>query len=61
MRGRSKNEFELKIGTCIYRLQDINLTVNTNQQSTIDSHAQKRKESKDNTKDSHQITKEKKE
>ena len=35
-----------------------NLTVTTNQKSIIDIHAKKKMESKHNTKDSHQITRE---
>ena len=37
----------------------MNLMVTANQKSIIDTHTQKRKESKHNTKDSHQITREK--
>ena len=38
----------------------MNLMVTANQKSIIDTHTQKRKESKHNTKDSHQITREQK-
>ena len=42
----------------IYRLLYQNLRVTTNQKSTIDTHTKKKKESKHNTKVSHQITRE---
>ena len=42
----------------MYRLLYINLLVATNQKSIIDTHTKKRKESKHNTKDRHQITRE---
>ena len=42
----------------IYRLLYQNLMVTTNQKSTIDTHTQKKKESKHNTKVNHQITRE---
>ena len=44
----------------IYRLLYQNLRVTTNQKSTIDTHTKKKKESKHNTKVSHQITREEK-
>ena len=43
-----------------YRLLYQNLIVTTSQKSTIDIHTKKKKESKHNTKDSHQITREQK-
>ena len=49
---------QLKTITQIYKLLNINLMVITNQKSIIDTHRQKRKECKHNTKDSHQITRE---
>ena len=42
----------------MYRLLYINITVITNQKSIIDTHNTHKKESKHNTKHSHQITKE---
>ena len=42
----------------IYRLLYQNPMVTTNQKSTIDTHTKKKKESKHNTKVSHQITRE---
>ena len=42
----------------LYRLLYLNLMVTTKQKSIIETHTQKRKESKCNTKDSHQITRE---
>ena len=44
----------------IYRLLYKNLMVTTNQKSIIDIHTKKEEESKHNTKDSHQITREQK-
>ena len=44
--------------TYVYRLLYINLMVTKNQKSIIDTHTPKRKESKYNTKDSRQITRE---
>ena len=49
---------QLKIITYIYRLLYKNLTVTANQKCIIDTQMKKRKESKHNTKDSHQITRE---
>ena len=49
---------QLKTILYIYRLLHENITVTTNQKSTIDIHTKKKKESKHNTKDSHQITRE---
>ena len=47
---------QLKTILFIYRLLYQNLIVAANQKSTIDTHTQKKKESKQNTKVSHQIT-----
>ena len=44
----------------IYRLLYQNIMVTTNQKSTIDTHTNKKKQSKHNTKDSHQATREQK-
>ena len=49
---------QLKTKLYIYRLLYQNLIVTTNQKSTIDRHAKKKKQSKHNTKDSQQITRE---
>ena len=46
---------QLKTIMHIYRLLYINLMVTTNPKSVIDTHTQKRKESEQNTKDSHQM------
>ena len=51
---------QLKTILYIYRLLYQNLMVTTNQKSTIDIHKKNKKESKHNTKHSHQITREEK-
>ena len=51
---------ELKAILYTYRLIHQNPMVTTSQKSTVDIHTKKKKESKYNIKDSHQITKEKK-
>ena len=53
------NRQQLKTILYVYRLLYQNLEVITNQKSTIATHTQK-KQFKDSTKDSHQITKENK-
>ena len=47
---------ELKTILYMYRLLYQNLMVTSNQKSATDIHTKKKKESKHNTKDSHQIT-----
>ena len=49
---------QLKTILFIYRLLYQNLIVTTNRKSTINTHTKKKKESKHNTKVSHQITRE---
>ena len=49
---------QLKAIDHIYRLLYINLMVTTQQKSVMDTHTQKKKEPKHNTKDRHQITRE---
>ena len=49
---------QLKTILFIYRLLYQNLIVTANQKSTIDAHIKRKKESKHNTKVSHQITRE---
>ena len=51
---------QLKTIVYRYRLLYQNLMVTTNQKSTINTHAKKKKQSKHNSKDSHQITREQK-
>ena len=49
---------KLKTILCIYKLLYQNLMVTENQKSTIDIHTQKKKQSKHNTKDIHQVIRE---
>ena len=49
---------KLKTILCIYKLLYQNLMVTANQKSTIDIHTQKKKQSKHNTKDIHQVIRE---
>ena len=49
---------KLKTILCIYKLLYQNLMVIANQKSTIDIHTQKKKQSKHNTKDIHQVIRE---
>ena len=49
---------QLKTILFIYRMLYQNLMITTNQKSTIDTHTKKKKESKHNTKISHQLTRE---
>ena len=49
---------QLKTIMYIYRLLYQNLMANANENSIIDIHTKKKKESKHNTNDSHQITRE---
>ena len=51
---------QLKTILYIYRLLYQNFMVTTNQKSVIDTHTNKKKQSKQNVKDSHQITREQK-
>ena len=49
---------QLKTILCMYKLLYQNLMVTANQKSTIDIHTQKKKQSKHNTKDIHQVIRE---
>ena len=51
-------DHQLKTILYIYRLLYKNLMVTTDQKSTIDTHTKKKKQSKHNSKDSHQIARE---
>ena len=50
------SDHPIKIDCYVHRLLNMNLMVTTNQETMIDRHTQKRKGSKHNTKESHQIT-----
>ena len=57
MHLKSKDQ-QLKIVLLIYRLLYQNLMISANQKFVIDTHTQKKKESKHNAKVSHQIARE---